>query len=271
MAYELKCKGITVYRDGCRQEQPMALKNLDKRKESQTVDDRQKTSFGDDYVVIEPQDIPEIVSGLRIRQMTPFGNMHVKITVDPKSGRDLEVFAQLGKGGDIANSDLEAICRLISLWLRAGGSLQHVVRQLKDIGSTLQVPTRDGKIMSLGDGLARALMKYTKARQRFGLHDLLIGDYRLSDLDGPGSGGSGNGNGNGNGNGKGHGVVATKVRHASTPHGDMKAGASAVAGSTGASRIARLAAFKVKCPSCGEGLTFTEGCNVCYGCGWAQC
>ena len=32
--------------------------------------------------------------------------------VDPISGREREVFAQLGKGGDVANSDLEAICRL---------------------------------------------------------------------------------------------------------------------------------------------------------------
>ena len=60
--------------------------------------------------------------GLRIRQMPPFGNMHVKITVDPRTDRELEVFAQLGKGGDVATSDLEAICRMISLWLRAGGS-----------------------------------------------------------------------------------------------------------------------------------------------------
>jgi hypothetical protein len=47
--------------------------------------------------------------------------MHVKISVDPKAEIEREVFAQLGKGGDIANSDLEAICRLLSLFLRITG------------------------------------------------------------------------------------------------------------------------------------------------------
>ena len=64
--------------------------------------------------------------------MTPFGNMHVKIVVDPASKREREIFAQLGKGGDLANSDLEAICRLSSLYLRVGGSLETCSRNWRD-------------------------------------------------------------------------------------------------------------------------------------------
>lgn len=173
---------------------------------------------------LEPQDLPEIVSGLRIRQATPFGNMHVKITVDPRADRELEVFAQLGKGGDVATSDLEAICRMISLWLRAGGGLNLVIRQLEGIGSSLQIPTRSGRIMSLGDGLACALKKYTTAKSRFGLRPLLLGEIDPADMDNPlppphhayAPGGSqpaperGKGNGNGS-----HATAATE---SSTPH-----------------------------------------------------
>ncbi|MCC6492590.1 MAG: hypothetical protein IT424_06175 [Pirellulales bacterium] len=114
--------------------------------------------------------------------------MHVKITVDPRSDRELEVFAQLGKGGDVATSDLEAICRMISLWLRSGGSLKHVIKQLEGIGSSLQIPTKFGRIMSLGDGLACALKKYVRAKERFGLRPLLLGDVDLSQLDNPSPG-----------------------------------------------------------------------------------
>jgi hypothetical protein len=134
---------------------------------------------------LQPRDLPAILSGLRIRQLTPFGNMHVKITVDPRTETELEVFAQLGKGGDVANSDLEAICRMISLWLRAGGPLILVIKQLEGIGSSLQIPTRNGRIVSLGDGLASALKKYLRAKERFGLRDLLLGEIDPAELDNP--------------------------------------------------------------------------------------
>jgi ribonucleoside-diphosphate reductase alpha chain len=268
LAFELGCKGVTVYRDGCRSYQPMALKKDSRRagekgepveeycagslppgvselgrsasrgsSEEKSIDVRSAEREADEAPddppsssppggagdcmgayrpvhgaqiedgeersgeaatrprstssrrlsppPLEPRDLPEIVSGLRIRQMTPFGNMHVKITVDPRSERELEVFAQLGKGGDVANSDLEAICRMISLWLRAGGSLRHVIKQLEGIGSSLQIPTRAGRIMSLGDGLAGALKLYLRAKERFGLRALLLGEIDLGDLRNP--------------------------------------------------------------------------------------
>ena len=261
-AYELRCKGVTVYRDGCRTQQPMALKGSDEKHESATVIEKIVEKVIEKPV--EPRDLPEIVSGLRIRQMTPFGNMHVKITVDPTTGKELEVFAQLGKGGDLANSDLEAICRMVSLWLRAGGSLRHVIRQLKDIGSSMQVPTKDGKIMSLGDGLAQALRKYLRAKDRFGLEDLLLGRANLSELDRPPAVGSGQGNGNGAGNrngkrnGQSHGL-----RHTNP-------GMLATTGDAGISTPV-LMEYKVQCPECQANLNFSEGCVKCQECGYSHC
>ena len=122
--------------------------------------------------------LPEIMPSLRLRQVTPFGNMHLHISVDPTSGIEREVFAQLGKGGDLANSDLEAICRLVSLLLRLGGDLRTVIDQLDGIGSSLSIPSRDGRIKSLGDGIARALRKYITAKEREGLETLLSGNVK---------------------------------------------------------------------------------------------
>ena len=85
----------------------------------------------------------------------------------------------------MANSDLEAICRMVSLWLRAGGNIRLVIKQLEGIGSSLQIPTRAGRIMSLGDGLACALKKYMRAKERFGLRNLLLGEINLAELDSP--------------------------------------------------------------------------------------
>jgi ribonucleoside-diphosphate reductase alpha chain len=190
LSYELGCKGVTVYRDGCRDTQPMVLKANDEKKQAATaqIDESKEEATpvaNTQRKPIEPADLPAIVSGFRIRQLTPFGNMHVKITVDPRTERELEVFAQLGKGGDVANGDLEAICRTGSLYLRVGGSLKHLIKQWEGIGTSHQVPTRAGRIMSLPDGLACALKKYLRAKERFGLRALLLGEIEPADIENP--------------------------------------------------------------------------------------
>jgi ribonucleoside-diphosphate reductase alpha chain len=242
-AYKLACKGVTVYRDGCRNNQPMATKKTEKVQSTSGA-----AGAAEDKVCkeapapkFEPVPVPECSPAVRIRQLTPFGHMHVSITVDPKTKRELEVFAQLGKGGDVAGSDLEAICRMISLFMRSGGSLKHVINQLKDIGSSLTVPTKDGRIMSLGDGLAKALMKYQRAKMRFGLDAMLLGQVDLSELDKP---------------------IESKLAKPKT---------AAAEGGNGNGNGSKLMLFKIKCPECSGTLTFEEGCVKCHSCGYAQC
>ena len=139
--------------------------------------------MGADTGPVQPMRLPDVIPSVRLRQPTPFGNMHLHISVEPDTGREREVFAQLGKGGDLANSDLEAICRLVSLLLRSDGSLATVIDQLGGIGSSLSVPSKDGRIKSLGDGLAQALRKYLAVKEREGLSSLLAG--RVKTLDAP--------------------------------------------------------------------------------------
>ncbi len=278
LAYALQCKGVTVYRDGCRASQPMALANSDQKHESMTapppkeevvVKDEgsaprittQTNLFGERITevkppqVLEPRELPAITSGIRIRQQTPFGNMHIQITVDPSEGREMEVFAQLGKGGDLATSDLEAICRMISLWLRAGGTLTHVIKQLSGIGSSLQIPTRDGRIMSLGDGIAKALKRYVRAKERHGLKALLLGEVDPSEIENQEMGGA-HGNGSNGKNGNGGDVMLSAAHRLVEP-------------------IQRLRdprqSYRLKCPECGGDLDMGEGCTKCHGCGYAQC
>jgi len=280
-AFELRCKGVTVYRDGCRSSQPMAL--LDSEKKHKQMADpspapaaasesdeaapptkprisTETNLFGERITkveqpaaVLDPKELPPIASGIRIRQQTPFGNMHIQITVDPTTQREREVFAQLGKGGDIATSDLEAICRMISLWLRAGGSIVHVIKQLSGIGSSLQIPTRDGHIMSLGDGLAQALKRYLRTKEKHGLRALLLGEID------PAQTGTGNSRSRTNGNGKHKEHLDTTVRAAG-------GGARGLVG-----KLSPRHSYRVKCPECGGDLDMGEGCVKCHGCGYAQC
>jgi ribonucleoside-diphosphate reductase alpha chain len=245
LAIDLDVKGVTVYRDGCRDVQPMALKGSTKRKqkaaEPAPEPDRAaapKMPAGMPFDAngdLKPVKLPEIMSCLRIRQMTPFGNMHVKVSVDPVSGREREVFAQLGKGGDVANSDLEAICRIVSLWLRCNGRLETALKQLEGIGSSLTVPTKDGRIMSLGDGLAKALQRYLDAKESHGLHSLLLG------------------------------TAPQKLEKTDVYTADEVAGVRSTA------RPRNVAQYKIVCPACSGELAFQEGCVKCHGCGFSQC
>jgi ribonucleoside-diphosphate reductase alpha chain len=228
LAVELDVKGVTVYRDGCRDVQPMALKGSVRRHGETAAATAAPALQGG---VLNPVKLPEIMPSLRIRQMTPFGNMHVKVSVDPLLGVEREVFAQLGKGGDVANSDLEAICRLLSLWLRANGGIDLALKQLEGIGSSLTVPTKDGRIMSLADGLARALRRYLAVKAKHGLEALLLGRVPAEELM--------------------NGLAAPATSATESKSSSMR--------------------YKLKCPSCTEVLAFEEGCVKCYGCGFSQC
>jgi ribonucleoside-diphosphate reductase alpha chain len=233
LAIDQGVKGVTVYRDGCREMQPMSLNKTGSETPGQ---DAAKPEVIDDGngPLLTPIKLPEIMSCLRVRQMTPFGNMHVKVSVDPISEREREVFAQLGKGGDVANSDLEAICRILSLWLRSNGSLELAVKQLDGIGSSMTVPTKDGRIMSLADGLARALRRYLKAKNSHGLESLLLGRASAEP------------------------DTSSEPSQAATPAVPTQAPRS-------------VSQYKIVCPSCSEGLAFEEGCVKCYSCGFSQC
>ena len=223
LAYEYRCKGVTVYRDGCRKNQPMALAEKAEKKVEPVKEEENNT--------VKPMRLPEIMSAIRIRQMTHFGNMHVKIVVDPVSQREFEIFAQLGKGGDVACSDLEGMCRIISQYLRINGSLEDIMEQLDGIGSSLSVPTKDGRVSSLADGLAKAIQKYLTAKSISGLHDLLLGKVDLTVIE--------------NGTKSDPNAV-----HSRSDGG--------------------LNNLKIKCPECGGYLLFEEGCSKCR-CGYSQC
>ncbi len=230
-AWEQKCKGVTVYRDGCRDNQPMALTEKKKETKKEVIPATSTLKLTKDGFV-KPMRLPDILTAIRIKQMTPFGNMHVKIVVDPISGKEREVFAQLGKGGDVACSDLEAMCRLMSLYLRVEGSLNDVVKQLEGIGSSLSISTKDGRITSLADGLAKAIQKYQHAKKDSGLKALLLGESDLSQ-------------------------VSKGLR---TMGDDM-----------GAKETTANTAFKLKCPECAGELVMAEGCAKCHSCGFSKC
>lgn len=141
LAYQLGCKGVTIYRDGSRDEQVLATK-------------KEKITEGG----ITPKDRPVTLSGFTDKIKTGYGNLY--ITINTLDGKPFEVFAQIGKSGYSTMADTEAICRLISLALRSGIGVDKIIEQLIGIGGASPVFQEGGLIMSIPDAIAKVLNKH---------------------------------------------------------------------------------------------------------------
>ncbi|MDI9610636.1 MAG: vitamin B12-dependent ribonucleotide reductase [Archaeoglobaceae archaeon] len=154
LAYELKCKGITVYRDGSREEQVLMLKKAEKEKEKV----RRPSKF------IEPRPRPRVTEGRTIETKTGCGSLYVTINEDSEG--IAEVFVQLGKSGGCSASQTEAIGRLLSVSLRSWINPEVLIKQLKGIRCP-SIGFDNGEIItSCADGVAKVLEKWLKGEYR---------------------------------------------------------------------------------------------------------
>lgn len=152
LAYELKCKGITVYRDGSREEQVLMTKKTEKERP------RKPAKF------IEPRPRPRVTVGRTIETKTGCGSLYVTINED--SDGIAEVFVQLGKSGGCAASQTEAIGRLLSISLRSWINPEVLIKQLKGIRCP-SIGFDSGEIItSCADGVAKVLEKWLKGEYK---------------------------------------------------------------------------------------------------------
>ncbi|MBN1354591.1 MAG: adenosylcobalamin-dependent ribonucleoside-diphosphate reductase, partial [Candidatus Omnitrophica bacterium] len=146
LAYKTGCKGVTVYRDGSREEQVLNIEKEIKESQAETLSK------------IVPRPRPNVTYGTTTKIATGCGNLYVTINEDEK-GLPFEVFMQMGKAGGCAMSQLEAIGRLLSLALRSGIELNSVIEQLKGIRCPSPSWERGGRIFSCSDAIARVIEK----------------------------------------------------------------------------------------------------------------
>jgi len=141
LAYELGCKGVTIYRDGSKKRQVLSF---DKKEEADTF-----------YTAVK--DRPETVQGFTTKIKTGFGNLYINVT--EYDGRPFEVFPIIGKSGKSTTAKAEAIGRLVSLALRSGVKVDDIVTQLKGISGEHPVFQKDGLVLSIPDAIGKLLEK----------------------------------------------------------------------------------------------------------------
>jgi ribonucleoside-diphosphate reductase alpha chain len=266
LAYELRCKGVTVYRDGSREMQVLSTGNTAKKVSAdatgpEAADARAVADLKSTIAELEAElsrtrkqlhevesenlqrrqkrSRPELLRGTTRRVETPLGTMYVTITEDDRA-QPFEVFMTLGKAGGALGADVEAIGRLISLSLRSGIPITEIYRQLRGISSDRVTGLGPNKVLSVPDAIGIAIERWMHEKQGV-QQDLLEAPAAppAAPRAAPVAVASPTSTGPG-------GTVAQGARHDADQH-------------VGA------------CPDCGSQLEYAEGCVKCHVCGYSEC
>ncbi|MFH1151580.1 MAG: adenosylcobalamin-dependent ribonucleoside-diphosphate reductase [Nanoarchaeota archaeon] len=148
MAYDLGCKGLTIYRDKSREFELL-------------TDAGKKDEIKEGYLLgkidIEKEKRPKLI-GTTVKQQTPHGTAFITFNCFEDNGlQPYEVFINIGKGGRDIPAIAEGFGRLISLSLKSGVLLKDVAEQLGGISGETQAGFGVEKIFSLPDAIAKGL------------------------------------------------------------------------------------------------------------------
>jgi ribonucleoside-diphosphate reductase alpha chain len=159
LAWELDCKGLTVYVTGSRSKVVLETKETASRKEA-PAKAKQLTMWLEGK---KPR--PMRLQGATYQMHTPLGKAFVTINRNG-NGQPFEVFITTAKAGSATASVSEAIGRLISYILRVASPvsprdrMSEVVRQMAGIGGGRPLGFGPNRVLSLPDGLAQALAAF---------------------------------------------------------------------------------------------------------------
>lgn len=233
LAWELGCKGITVYITGSRTKVVLETHATAKEKQPEPAARTETTA------VIQPDSEqlsiwhdkkkprPRSLRGYTYTVSTPLGKAFV--TINENGGdQPFEVFINTAKAGSDTAAVSEAIGRLISYTLRLASPiaprdrLAEVQRQLAGIGGGRSLGFGPNRVRSLPDGVAQVLAEYLDANNEISL-ERTAGE---------------------NNNGY----------HTPEPPAQLSL------------KIGDL------CPECGQAAVVNEeGCRKCYACGYSEC
>jgi len=173
LAYETECLGVTVFRDGCKN-QVLSV----------GIGEKPAIKTTKDFIRSRPE-----VLGTTIKVETPDGAAFITINWDVNIGpkEPFEIFVIVAKAGTDAAADAEAMGRLASELLREASSfspiekLMRIRNHLSGIGGSRTAGYGKEKVKSIADGIGKAIDIYLK---RFGFEEeVAIQSSVIAELD----------------------------------------------------------------------------------------
>lgn len=246
LAYELNCKGLTVYRDGSRDEQVLSAGTSQNDPVEQAASAQTGTPvefvvpnapFVPEANTVIPRPRPSVTMGATEKIKIGCGNLYVSVMADEQG--ICEVFTNTGRAGG-CSSQSEATARLISIALRSGLSVDAITEQIKGIRCPACIRREGVNVMSCPDAISRVIRKYMDVGA------------------------------NVNGADKGAGAALTQLK--STDVAKPKSKETKTETATGLTKKAQAGvAVDNACPECGTPIIHESGCVVCTNCGYSKC
>jgi ribonucleoside-diphosphate reductase alpha chain len=232
LAYELGCKGITVYRDQSRTDQVLNVGVSEKEKGAE----KGKAEAKELRVEVppappmprKPRPRPDVITGRTQKVLTGYGAVYIVINEDDQGL--FEIFAQSGRGGGYTASFTEAVARLVSLCLRSGIPVDEIIDQLEGIRSPRIAYDHGEHVLSIPDAIAKAIKRHIGA-QAAGVQKPVEAFEEFGGVESD----------------------SETDKEARDDQAIVKAG------------------LNPECPECGRVLVFEEGCVRCHSCGYSEC
>lgn len=261
LAFDLGCKGVTIYRDGSRDVQVLSTS---KKEETQAED--QNTAEAEEKTVVSAienpnnaevqasdgtsnsqdgvsthsseqtpssstvldkqyRSRPQVLRGATYKINTPFGMAY--ITINDLEGTPGEIFLNVGKAGSDVFAMAEALGRVCSLFLRYGDhghKVELLIKHLKGIGGSGAIGFGANRVESIADAVAKALESHVQSDVQGNEPEALIEQNQVES-------------------------TYPKVEDQKT-----------------------FNESRDLCPSCGSAsLMNVEGCKTCSSCGYSKC
>lgn len=261
MAFDLGCKGVTIYRDGSRDQQVLntgkkedTTETADVSVSEEQAEQQAADHFAGEEAALESlsgnltaeksveiqnkkvldkqyKSRPQVLRGATYKINTPFGMAY--ITINDLDGIPSEIFLNVGKAGSDVFAMAEALGRVCSLFLRYGDhgfKVELLIKHLKGIGGSGAIGFGVNRVESIADAVAKALEAHIQI------------DVGREHDPAP--------------------VAATLAMESTVSHGS----------GDGGHKHSAVETSRDLCPSCGTAsLINIEGCKTCSNCGYSKC